>query len=456
MKGSKGFLILVVVVIAIPVIYFILKGKKPTPQRNIDIPIVQPIQPSVRPVVPVVPIQPIIKPVVPVRPVQPIIKPTVPIKPVVPIIKPTVPIQPIIKPVVPVVQDQPMIKPDIPKEKIYNFLDVKNIDGNDILKKFFDQPIEYLKNKKISNRVNYNKKDINTSKKINVLNAEKLFDMDRTYMYYDEDGKKKYEFKDALVTLNDTDKKLLENYFYDQKVYMKNMSERNKLLLKTYIQEAYTLYNRFLRQEKDIVDGNFTSDYTLKNLYKNDTSLFNLENPRKTMNNLSKELNQLILNAPRLPISLTTFRASTDPYYFNELEAVTNEKGETEYIYTSTGFLSTAIGFYRTTTLQTHFMNREQTCCISIIYLPKDTRGLYIYNNNETELLLPLYSRLKYLGEKQMTIDELQKFINYQSLQYPDLKNILNRSPTITVYEWEYMPPVSDTYVELYRYRDMY
>ena len=46
--------------------------------------------------------------------------------------------------------------------------------------------------------------------------------MDYDYKYYDEDGKKKYEFKDALVTLNDTDKKLLENYFYDQKTVISN------------------------------------------------------------------------------------------------------------------------------------------------------------------------------------------------------------------------------------------
>jgi len=391
MKGSKGILILIVVVIAIPIIYFILKDKNPKQTMNVPDILSEPIQ---------------------------------------------------------------------SKKNIYNFLDVKNIDKNlgknDIFATFFNQPIKYLKNKNVSKPVNYNKKDIDTSKKINIINFEKLNNMGIMYQYYYENepkSNKKYEFKDTLVTLNDADKKLLENYFYDQKVYMNNMSERDKILLSTYTGHGYSLYNRFLRQEEDIVNGNIVP---LENLYRNDTSLFDIENPRKTMNNLSKELNQLILDAPSLPVQLTTFRGSVDPYYFNELEVVTNERGETEYIYTSPSFLSTALGLGRNTSLQSEFLNKDQTCCLSIIYLPKDTKGLYIYDNNETELLLPLYSRLKYLGEKQMSIDELQNFINYQSLQYPDLKNILNRSSTMTVYEWEYLPPISDTYVELYRYRGMY
>ena len=368
MKGSKGFLILVVVIIAIPVIYFILKGKN---QKSV--------------------------------------------------------------------------------------ISKQNKDKNDnIFTTFFDQPIKYLKNKKINKPVKYNKKDIDTRKTINVINAERLINMGMMYLFYDDtepESNKKYEFKNALVTLNDADKKLLEDYFYDQKVYVKNMSERDKLLLSTYIVNGYSLYNRFLRQEEDIVDGEIVP---FEDLYRYDTSLFDLENPRKTMNNLSKELNQLILNSPRLPVQLTTFRASKDPYYFKDLESVINERGETEYIYTSPSFLSTALGLGRNTSLKSEFLNKEQTCCLSLFYLPKDTRGLYIFSGGETELLLPLYSRLKYLGEKQISIDELQKFINYQSLDYPDLKNILNRSPTITVYEWEYLSPVSDTYVELYRYRDMY
>ncbi len=340
------------------------------------------------------------------------------------------------------------------EEKIYNNLDISNIDKNDIIKNFFNQPIEYIidTDKKINKKINYKKKNI-LEKDINVINAEILFDLDRKYTYYDDENViKELNTKDFKLDIKPEEKKLVERFFYDQKNYLKNMSPVNKNIINTYIQEAYTLYNRFLRKEKDIVDRNFTSDNTLKDLYKLDKTLFDITNPRKTMNNLSKNLNQIILNAPKLPIQLATFRASVDPYYFNNLEAVTNENGQTEYIYTSPGFLSTAFGLYRTTTFQPHFLNRDQTCCLSVIYLPKGTRGLYLYNNYETEFLLPLNSRLQYLGEKQMTIDELQTLTKYQSLQYPELSQVLNRSKTMTVYEWLYLPPLTDEYIELYRF----
>jgi hypothetical protein len=346
------------------------------------------------------------------------------------------------------------------------------------LQTYFSQPIKYL-DSRINNIVYENVPDITFDIKEpldNVISTKVFNELDVYLPIYTNGStllnitrKSDEEIKEFINEVFKNEKNNLADYFYNQFVYYRNLSELDKLIVHSYKKGPYTLYNRFLRKEKNIVDDKYTvnkNELTLKNIFEHDKTIQDPINPRITMNNLSRLLNNIILDAPALKSPLIVYRTSQDDYY---LKRLIKENGD--YIYESPSFLSTTIELTPHTALQGQFLNNDTSGYLSIIRLPPGTRGLYMYDNREGEILLPLYSKLKFIGKKvikpgkdKSEINTLMHYLSYDTVEkiegqkdiriFNPLENYLNKDGVI-VFMWEYILPFniqSKQYIELYRY----
>jgi len=172
------------------------------------------------------------------------------------------------------------------------------------------------------------------------------------------------------------------------------------------------------------------------------------------MNYFSTLLNKVIYGAPRLPISLSVFRGSKDPYFLKELTLDENNV----YTYKINTFLSTSLMPNIAAGLNQQFLDYRKQCCMSIINLPKDIHALFKYSSNsglfgmpleELEILLPPGGELKLVGYTP-------KYTEYE-VGFDDDDNVFDTTPEIDTYVWDYIPPKTDDYtIELYRYRGIY
>ncbi len=403
MKGSKGFLILgvVVIIIAIPVIYFILKGKttklvisKQNQQRKKYTPVISDKRDNS-------------------------FKQDVPDIPVVPF-KLDVPIT-------------PSSKPFFKKEDIGN-----NLTIDEILKKEFE-----YKDNSVLTYSNFDPEKVNK-----IVKAIKEYKKP----YFTLNKKSKFEIIDKEDEGEDILK--IKEYIKEQDEYVKNLPENEKLMLQAYVSSDYQVFNKFLSKRKPILNSILANGLDFEKIRKSDSKIINEMNPRILMNYFSTLLNKVIYGAPRLPISLSVFRGSKDPYFLKELTLDENNV----YTYKINTFLSTSLMPNIAAGLNQQFLDYRTQCCMSIINLPKDIHALFKYSSNsglfgmpleELEILLPPGGELKLVGYTP-------KYTEYE-VGFDDDDNVFDTTPEIDTYVWDYIPPKNDDYtIELYRYRDMY
>jgi hypothetical protein len=251
--------------------------------------------------------------------------------------------------------------------------------------------------------------------------------------YFNIDWKSKFKILDDEKYKDDISK--IKTYIKKQRKYIKNLPQSEKSILQAYIKNDNQVFNKFLSKRKPIVGSSLANSSYFEKIRKANTNLINETNPRILMNYFSSLLNKIIYQAPRLPIPLTVFRGSQDPYFLNELTLDENN----QYTYKINTFFSTSL----MPNISAGFINYKTQCCMSIINLPKDTHALFTYKSSfiikeELEILLPPGGELKLVGYTP-------KFTEYE------LEIIFNKTPEIDTYVWDYIPPKNDNYtIELF------
>lgn len=242
----------------------------------------------------------------------------------------------------------------------------------------------------------------------------------------------------------------IKTYFNNQDRYITSLNKEQESALNLYLDETYKLFKNFLLKRKNPIYDSTTMGDDRKdrfNLIRKDE-----KDARLIMNKISTILNQVIYNAPKLPIPLTVFRGTiSDPNFLQNLTLDQNGN----YIYDVKSFMSTSILHNIPVGLSgTRFVDFDSGCCMWIIYLPINTSALYIKKNKialgageEYELLLPVGGKLKLL---EVTKKYTKYDISYIS---EEEKELIKYSPPIDTYTWEYIPPQNDDYtIELFNY----
>jgi len=225
------------------------------------------------------------------------------------------------------------------------------------------------------------------------------------------------------------DEKLIEGYIKDEKEYLNNLTPLQKEVVISYQNTtSYPIFTKFLNKTKQLLNPNAAAlEYpNFQFIYDMDPSIFDSNDLRVIMNKISKMLNDIIVKAPKTPTDLLVFRGTKDPYFMDQL----TKEGD-DYIYTNHSVMSTTFNFWVMTVENSPYMAAD--CCISIIHIPKGTTGVYLnkfggIEANLAEFLLPIGSKLRLRGFTK---------------NYIHGKN---------AYEWDYIPPTSTEYVELYKY----
>jgi hypothetical protein len=266
--------------------------------------------------------------------------------------------------------------------------------------------------------------------------------------YFTLDKKSKFKILDDEKYNDDISK--IKTYIKDQDEYFKNLPQNEKAILQAYVSSDYQVFNKFLSKRKPILRSFLANGLDFEKIRKANRNLINETNPRILMNYFSTLLNKIIYEAPRLPIPLTVFRGTQDPYFLNELTLDENN----QYTYKINTFLSTSLMPNVAAGINQQFINYKTQCCMSIINLPKDTRGLFKYNSDagiggfvmeELELLLPSGGELKLVGYTP-------KFTEYE-VAFDDDDNVFDKTPEIDTYVWDYIPPKNDDYtIELFEW----
>jgi hypothetical protein len=241
----------------------------------------------------------------------------------------------------------------------------------------------------------------------------------------------------------------MKEYFIKQDLYLNNLNGEQKAAAELYLDETYKQFKNFLlKRQNPIYD--FT---TMRDDKKDRFNLIrkDLNDPRLIMNKVSTVLNEVIYNAPKLPVPLTVFRGTiSDPNFLQNLTLDQNGN----YIYDIKSFMSTSILHNIPVGLDgTRFVDFKSGCCMWIIYLPANINALFIKKNKiatgageELEILLPVGGKLKLL-------EATKKYTKYDISYILEEEDLIKYSPKIDTYIWEYIPPISDNYtIELYRY----
>ena len=251
---------------------------------------------------------------------------------------------------------------------------------------------------------------------------------------------KDYNKEEILELINDyKNKPFIKDYLNEQKKYISSLDNFDKKLMEIYKGQNFLFFTSFLNKlpitDDLIVMDEFYDLYDINpTMFKSKTSL------RIIMNDLSKKLNDIILNTPSLPDDIVVYRGTQDPYMMNELVKEGNN-----YVYNIKSFLSTSMienvasKYYF---LNTYYVNGPPTCCMNIIKLPKGIKAFYMYigskyKKSEQELILPIGGKLKLVSY----LSSFKKFKTDSS------KLTTNKLDT---YIWEYMsPPKNYVYKEL-------
>jgi hypothetical protein len=226
-------------------------------------------------------------------------------------------------------------------------------------------------------------------------------------------------------------KTLINQFIINQETYLNSLTSLQREIIFSY-QNAitYPVFTKFLNKNKYLIntDSSINEYPHFEFVYNEDPSIFESNDVRIIMNNIAKQLNDIIVKAPPTPVDLHVYRGTKDPYFLSQL----SKEGD-DYYFTNKSVMSTTFNFgiMSAPTISTQYLSNN--CCISIINIPKGTVGLYLDNYNDVgrelaEFLLPIGSKLKLVGYTK----------NYK----------FGRD----TFEWNYIPPDSTEYVELYKY----
>jgi hypothetical protein len=311
----------------------------------------------------------------------------------------------------------------------------KKLDKNDDIVNMLRQPIQY-KDNTVAIYSPFDEKRIPAIK-------SSFDELESHYFRINEDNE--FEFKEN----EGEDLNKIKKYFEDQDIYINQLDEEKETALNLYLDSTYPIFKNFLLKRINPI-------YEYPDMLERAKNRFNLirkelKDPRLIMNKVSSILNQVIYNAPKLPIPLTVFRGtSSDPNFLQELRMDKNGN----YIYDIKSFMSTSILHNVPAGLNHYFINLETKCCMWIIYLPANIKALYIQKNElapgageEFEMLLPVGGKLKLL-------EATKKYTKYD-IATDDLdKDVRLFTPKIDTYIWEYIPPDSNDYnIELFYYK---
>jgi len=195
----------------------------------------------------------------------------------------------------------------------------------------------------------------------------------------------------------------------------------------------YRLINMFLNRDKNIPLQKFIYDSPLHNFI-NKYEVFkdkDVKSLRNIVNIIGRDFNSIILNSPPTPDSFKVVRGTQDNYFMDKLQKIKLDSGNEEYVYTSDSVVSTS--FSPNTSIKFTTMTQEKnknSCCFWYINIPKGIHGLLL--NEQDEFILPIGSRF------------VLKNI-YKQEELFSIKNMI-------IYEWDYLPPENNEYIERYSY----